>query len=724
MAAQSVVPHSRTGDLKAAGFHSLSLAFFIGLISLLANIGCSGLPGTQGAPGASRSPVVGTTTKSRGGSSSAGSGHNAGGSGSAGSGSTSSGSAGSGSNPGSAGSGSSSGSAGSGSSGSAGSGSTGSGSSGSGSSGPTQNGAPCGPPDYNCSSTALDTVQLPNPIPRMGANAVVGPDQGAAGNYRGAGSIATDNICHGAPGCVNPQILRVTDGNTSTSGPCAGGNPGTNWGADSSGNTTENLWNADDTLFGVYRSASGGYCIEAFAPGRFPAGAYLGPAYQTTAKHISWDSSNPSWLYTIENHSHPGCTGLCLYKYDFGGCLPGNCSPTSVLLYDFTAPGNCLASAGTITWSSIFTKSADNTFFTFGVSTQGPQETGHLIIGYKLSQGCRVANTSTSTMAGIAPLTVTGPWGDNGQLVFANASNNGTATQTFSLHEVYGVGDDSHIIAGTQSCAPVRPATNPCPDDSPFIWDFSTRTVYSAYIGGHLSAGYGRMVHGNAGQLEVINPSYISGNPPPQTGLIAPANLRGFDAPNVPLSMHSSWNDSQAFDDKFVAVYAYVSGTDYEPGVFGTTSAPFRGPYNQELLGYPSGNPGDPAAKIHRFGHNFNSRVHPWFTATYGVGGFSQSGKFLSFTSDWLGGNGNANGSNNCVLGGPNRLAITEYRTGDPITPTGSNPNNYTYKATGACRTGERAPSWAASDVTDGSCTWQYRGPQSCRADVYVIKLQ
>src|SRR5215831_20665954 len=120
MVAEPVAPHFRTGDLKAAGFQSLSFLLFAGLISLVASTGCSSIPSTQARTSmSSRSSVVGTATKRGVGTGSTSSGHGASGSGSSGSSASGSGSAGSGS-------------AGSGSTGSSssGSGATGSGSSG------------------------------------------------------------------------------------------------------------------------------------------------------------------------------------------------------------------------------------------------------------------------------------------------------------------------------------------------------------------------------------------------------------------------------------------------------------------------------------------------------------------------------------------------------------------------------------------------------------------
>lgn len=465
----------------------------------------------------------------------------------------------------------------------------------------------CGPPNYNCSSTSTATVELPVPFPTMGPR----------------GSIITDNLS-------GARILRLTDANFAPSVcPLSGAN--VTWLANYSGNDTERTINTDSTLIAMGQAAGGFECILKIDPAHF---TITGAIYSIKTKQMSFDPSNPNLIWDLEQGS-ANCSGLCLLKYDLTGCTVSGCNPTVTKVYDFVAPGNCLAGAATIGWFSIFGIDSTSTLATFGTSDVGGQDTGSLVVAYKLGQGCRVANIGAATDAGFAAQTI--GWADwgaaPGQLTFVNGAN---ANESSKIHETFNLGNGL-LQVGTHNCAPYPPSTNPCTDSS-FVWDPSTNQMTVAHFSGHFSASQNMFAEGGpgGGQFALVDSRNLTGNPSPATKLIAPANLVGFAAPNVIMDQHCSWNNALTSDNKFVFVnFDTVNKTLNGNPIQGTPTDPFAGAYNSEITGYPTNAPN--AGVIHRFGHTYASTNNPNFQVEYTDGGVSPRGDIYVFTSDWVG---------------------------------------------------------------------------------------
>ena len=524
----------------------------------------------------------------------------------------------------------------------------------------------CGPPSYNCARTDFATVQLATPIPPAGPNTTVQAGQLVAGNFIGANTIVTDNLS-------NARIVRITDGGSdpTKANPttCAPATAGSSFVANYSGNDTDQHVNADSTLLAIGRVAGGYHCIVPFNVTTMQAGTPL--AYKVMSKQLSWDHSNPKVLYALEDNH-------ILNKYDFS--VDPN-QPAVTTLYDFTAAGNCLAGAlnGTIQYTSVFQSSADDQTFTFGASDTGGQDTGALVVSYRIGAGCRVYNTWNVTDAGIPPSTIIGDWGATGTPSFHNSAN---TLESFKLHEVFPFGDGNWTVVGGIGCTGV----NDCSADPPYFWNVPTLNLIAASVGGHFCPGYRLFPHGSgtpAGQIETLT----TANPPSGTNLIPAANLPD---PGVQQSMHCSWNNTGSSDN--LPLFASFSTAGNTTGVVaanGSASTPFAGPYNNEIVGYPTNNPS--SAKLLRFGHNYASGLNPLFQSQFATGSVSTDGRIFVFTSDWMGGLGDAAGNNTCVLGGPDWTASGNYGIGNVITPAAGNRGNYTFHAsacTGSCTSG------------------------------------
>lgn len=176
-------------------------------------------------------------------------------------------------------------------------------------------------------------------------------------------------------------------------------------------------------------------------------------------------------------------------------------------------------------------------------------------------------------------------------------------------------------------------------------------------------------------------------NPPIGTKLIPDANLPD---PGLVQELHCSWNNAGTSDNgPLIVSWSTAGATNGVAAANGSPSTPFAGPYNNEIVGYPTNNPA--SAKLLRFGHNYASGVNQLFHSQYATGSVSPDGRIFVFTSDWMGGLGDSAGNNTCVLGGPDWKISANYSTGNVITPVAGNRGNYTFHASacsGTCTSG------------------------------------
>jgi hypothetical protein len=464
----------------------------------------------------------------------------------------------------------------------------------------------CGPPSYNCSKTTSETVQLPVPFPTMGP----------------AGSVIIDNLS-------GARIMRLTDANTNYSA-CPLLSSNYTFVANYSGNDTERTINASSTLIAVGQTAHAIECILSVDPTGF---AIRGAVYELKTKQMSFDPSNPNLIWDLEQGT-TNCTGLCLGTYDLTGCTVSSCTPTYTKIYDFIAPGNCLAGAAKIGWFAIMGVDSTSTLATFGTSDVGGQDTGSLVVAYKLGAGCRVANIGAVADAGFAAQTIGwADWGSPaGPLTFVNATN---PNESSKIHETFNLGN-GYLQIGTHNCTPYPPYTTPCTDDR-FVWNPGTNQMTAAYFSGHFCNSQNFFAEGGqgGGQFALVDSRNVLGNPSPSTNLIALANLAGFRSPNVPMDQHCSWNNALTSDNTFVFVnWDTVTKTLNGNPIQGTPTDPFAGPYNSEITGYPTNTPN--AGIIHRFGHTYASTNNPNFQVEYTDGSVSPRGDIYVFTSDWV----------------------------------------------------------------------------------------
>ena len=382
------------------------------------------------------------------------------------------------------------------------------------------------------------------------------------------------------------------------------------------------------------------------------------------------------------------------------------------------------------------------------------------------ASGTCTSGTMSMADAGWPGGTIFGDWGPTGTIQLQNASNSNTGTfsnngigQGFRLHEGFGTYSGTWMEISGSNCQPANSAGIACTNDTPVFWNTATALLVAAYRGGHFCLSQNLWANSTGspqGQFATLDPATIGsqGTTPLETQLIwtnngsdnthcpaGPAtcgNLAGFALPNQEnYGAHCSWNNNAGTDTKFFMRQSDSTGFVGTPAInlnlgvpaVGTLPAqPFVGPYAAEILGYPTSSPGSPSAsQVHRFLHSyswpgdFNSQFH----AAFFIGPISQDGRFVLFTSNWMGGLGDdTTGTNSCILGGPAPVRSTTYPASFVITPTTANASDNTYQSTGSCTTASSAPTWSATDVTDGSCTWHFIGTRSCRWDAFIGELK
>jgi len=381
--------------------------------------------------------------------------------------------------------------------------------------------------------------------------------------------------------------------------------------------------------------------------------------------------------------------------------------------------------------------------------------------------GTCTGGTVSMADAGYPGGQIWGDWGVTGLITLQNASNSNIGTfsnngigQGFRLHEAFGFYNGVWMQVSGSNCLEAATGGNTCTNDTPYFWNLSTALLEAGYLGGHFCPGYSLWPHGsgtpNSGQFNTLDPTTIDsqGTAPVDVPLIwtnnggnnracpaGPAtcgNLAGFALANQPnYGAHCSWNNNAGTDTKFFMRQSDSTGFVGTPAInlnlgvpaVGTLPAqPFTGPYAAEILGYPTATPGSqPGSVLHRFLHSyswpgdFNSQFH----AAFFIGPISQDGRFVLFTSNWMGGLGDdTTGTNSCILGGPAPVRSTAYPASFVITPTAANASDNTYQSTGSCSTASSAPTWSATDVTDGTCTWHFVGVRSCRWDAFIGELK
>jgi len=415
----------------------------------------------------------------------------------------------------------------------------------------------------------------------------------SVGNLTGANTIVTD------PDFGN-RIVRITDANT---------NPdptfkNRTYMADAGGSADDNLFNTDSTLLLVQDSGSNAYPFT-FNPSTLQAARmYVASFPSTNGLQLTvggnWSRVNPNILYTY--------SGTAVNKYDFTNRTN---PPAPQAVYDFTSSRNCLPAGFTETWKGEGGVSGDDTVFGMAYSNAGNQGTAVYVAAYKTGSGCSVLNTQTGQVGG--------DWGSKGTI---------NITDRWTIHNAKLSKDGNWMVIVATSCL-----SSTC-QVSPYFWQIGTTNISSCSdggaCGGHWTEGYTHWVNNDN--------SPMSSQQMRSFAQSASVNfLTNSYPPNImpPFDQHQSWNNVDPADS-----LPFLSTT-------WSTTSPFPAPWYNEIIAVAA----DGSGKTWRFAHSFITARSHRFSTEYAIGTVSQDGKFLIFSSDWMGKLGSESGATTCSIG-------------------------------------------------------------------------
>ena len=255
------------------------------------------------------------------------------------------------------------------------------------------------------------------------------------------------------------------------------------------GNAT---FNSDDSAI-YFQQQAGGYGTALFNQTNFVPGTTASPftVLNSGGTCINFGipvapaSTDPHKLYAILVTNQATQSGIV--QWDWSSCVanPSNCAPTSNLVYDLAAPGNCLANpanggyAYNDTYDSLLSVDAlDTTIHNAisngqggipGTSSGGGQDTGTLAYSitttgppsYSLvGGGCRVMNTGYPSMAvtnqaevALGPHANIGPASTSGSTVTAGTGLTFSSADTWVI-ELAGIGQAQLNETGSSALCP------------------------------------------------------------------------------------------------------------------------------------------------------------------------------------------------------------------------------------------------------------------------------
>lgn len=286
-----------------------------------------------------------------------------------------------------------------------------------------------------------------------------------------------------------------------------------------------------------------------------------------------------------------------------------------------------------------------------------------------------------------------------------------------------GGGAPSAPFTGKQSCRSSGGAENYC---YIYVWNIDTLNVQPCQQWtnqgtntiGHCDA------HGLNGQLtrfaggaffahqfNAMNTSAGAANP--GTQLFNPA---------LSWDQHGSWNNADA--------------TDSTPALMAMTQIPSVGRVNgtgyslawyaEDIYLRPDG-----SGTGFRISHNYNTGSSPDFSVQNAFGVTSMDGTFMAVASDMMETRGAvASPTSQCTSnrGDLPWKASTAYASGNRILPVSNNSNQSIFVNNSLAGTSGTVGNFSScqtlsSSCVDGSVTWTNLGPNSCRADIFIVDV-
>lgn len=351
------------------------------------------------------------------------------------------------------------------------------------------------------------------------------------------------------------------------------------------------IWNQNDTLL-LVTNTGGVRSLYQFTPATMKC--QLLPF--TTGDSVCFSKVHPGVLYTLD--------GSKVYQNTFtlvNGEWTGPTAPTVVC--DFS---KILPAGSVVKWTSSFLVSEDDSTITVGLSS-GVQNSAFYACSWQKghkSGGYRMLNTETGA--------VTGDWGPTGTATFASP----TYKFPVFLHEVYQTPNSSYA-----ALTPVGTT------DTNFIWSTATLSIIDCQAGGHKAYGEAGWFGGGPGGGQIAHALYTT--PALHTMVVLPANLPAAAKEAYKEDLHFSFGKYVAGDASVMYAGSGANGP-----------MPFTAAWENEIIGYDV-----VAGTVARVCHTFDSNKSKRFTVLNAIPVPSQSGKFIAFTSDFMGALGSEAGA-------------------------------------------------------------------------------
>jgi hypothetical protein len=339
------------------------------------------------------------------------------------------------------------------------------------------------------------------------------------------------------------------------------------------------LWNANDTML-LVRNTEATTFVKQFNPTSFSVQTLP----YSTRDQVCFSKVNPAILYTLE--------GSRLFQNIFTEANGAWVFSASELLYDFAV---ALPAGFKIESTSVFSVSYDDSTFSIGFSS-GIQNTGIYVALWNRTKGYRLINLNTGA--------VEGGFGTTGRVRIT--SSNYKLPMTF--HEVYMAMNPEYTIINPYGTS-----------DTSLIWENDGLNLIDNEAAGHKAYGRQGYFAGGPGGGQLAYGTYTK--PTVHGMVVKPANLPAAAGQKYLEDMHMGIGKVTAGDDALLCV-----------GSGGNGPMPFTSAWENEIRLY------DPVAGVvYRLCHTMDSNRSKEFIVQNAIPVISQTGKFVAFTSDWMG---------------------------------------------------------------------------------------
>jgi hypothetical protein len=364
--------------------------------------------------------------------------------------------------------------------------------------------------------------------------------------------------------------------------------------------SSRTAWNSDDTLTIARDNGSNNWLFQ------FNPATMQGTQLSTTLGTGQPYKFNGAYCFSrVTNSILYTCYGNSTQITQNNFALMGGVwtFQSSSVVADFQ---NILPASFNVTWNSGLSIAQGDAMFSMSFSDTGGQDTGFYMCLWSPTLGYRMINTET--------LAVTGSWGATGTATLAN-----TSLSNFLLHN-----SAQSPNSAWANLSPVGQATG-------FYWQTTTLLITQADLSGHHGLGLLGIYAGGPGGGQFAESAY--GNLTVTTPIIpAQAGPPGLPAKQTP-PQHYTGDQHSAFAPIVTNDQTLLYTTNGAPSVFPFTSCWMGEMRGLDVTGAISGSQGT----VYRICHTFNSGKSNQYIVQNALVGVSQTGNFISFTSDWAG---------------------------------------------------------------------------------------